>query len=216
MAPYHPTNNFFYNVPLPANQKLAIVVPLLRRGPGGSYTPIQKLAVAAPYGGRGERRIHASRPRTPQLGSFAWADASYPTVGGGSAATVLRAAAVRNAWASLASLADGEGSPAVFESLRAISGPNQGRPRCQEEVGPHGPTGWHSLPCLGSVMGSSCIRHITFPGWFSRGQLKLPQEVLATPYRISGHPYDNIGVLRRVVTPRVGTLSECRYAWGQP
>ena len=205
MAPYHPTKKHFDNFPLPANQKLALVVPLLRRRPGGSHTPIQKLAVAAPYGGRGERRIHASRPRTPQLGSFAWADASYPTVGGGSAATVLRAAAVRNAvlraaavrnaWASLASLADGEGSPAVFESLRAISGPNQGRPRCQEEVGPHGPTGWHSLPCLGSMMGSSCIRHITFPRRLSRGLAKLLQEVSSTSYRISGHPYDNIGAL---------------------
>ena len=190
--------------------------PPTKEGTRGQPNANQKIGGSCPYGGRGEGRLRASRPRTPQLGSFAWADASYPTVGGGSAAVrnaVLRAAAVRNAWASLA---DGEGSPAVFESLRAISGPNQGRPRCQEEVGPHGPTGWHSLPCLGSVMGSSCIRHITFPGRFSRGQPKLPQEVLATPYWISGHPYDNIGVLRRVVTPRVGTLSECRYAWGQP
>ena len=86
MAPYHLTNKFFDNFPLPANQKLAIVVPLQRRGPGGSHTPIQKLAIAAPYGGRGEGRLRASRPRTPQLGSFAWADASFPMVGGGSAA----------------------------------------------------------------------------------------------------------------------------------
>ena len=83
-------------------------------------------------------------------------------------------------------------------------------------MGPQG--GTLKIPCeiRGSMMGSPCIRHITFPRRLSRRQQKLLKEVSATPYRISGHPYDNIGVLRGVVTPRVGTLSECRYAWGQP
>ena len=59
------------------------------------------------------------------------------------------------------------------------------------------------IPCQSrrSMMGSSCIRHITFPRRLSRGLAKLLQEVPSTSYRISGHPYDNIGALRKGCDP---------------